>query len=71
MPNIKAMGKLNFLTFNAKKAFNQLQLVFLKAPILRHLDPESHIRIEIDASSYAIGGVSSQLNLDFHVPSNQ
>ena len=34
MPNIGAMGKPNFLTPNAKKAFNHLWLAFIKAPIL-------------------------------------
>ena len=34
VPNIRAIGKLNFLTFDTKKAFNQLRLVFIKALIL-------------------------------------
>ena len=59
MPNIGATGEPNFLTPDAKKAFNHLRLAFIKAPILRHFDPKSHIRIEIDASGYAIGGVLS------------
>ena len=71
VPNIGATGEPNFLTPDAKKAFNHLRLAFIEAPILRHFDPESHIRIETDASGYAIGGVSSQLNLDSHAPSNQ
>ena len=68
--NIGATRKLNFLTPNAKKAFNQLRLIFIKAPILRHFDLESHIRIKTDALCYAIGGVLSQLNLESHAPSN-
>ena len=64
VPNVKATEEPNFLTLDAKKAFNHLRLAFFKAPILWHFDPESHIRIETDASSYAIGGVLSQLNLD-------
>ena len=63
MPNIGATKKPNFLTSNAKKAFNHLRLAFIKALILQHLDLESHIQIKIDASGYAIGGVLSQLNL--------
>ena len=51
----------NFLTPEAKSAFNCLQLTFTEAPILRHFDPKCHIRIETDASGYAIGGVLSQL----------
>ena len=34
MSNIRAIGKLNFLTPNAKKVFNHLQLAFIKTPIL-------------------------------------
>ena len=51
----------SFLTPEARSAFNRLRLAFTKAPILRHFDPECHIRIETDASGYAIGGVLSQL----------
>ena len=70
MPNIGATREPNFLTLDAKKAFNHLKLAFIKAPILRHFNLESYIRIETDASSYAIGGVLSQLNLDSHAPPN-
>ena len=59
IPNIGATGEPNFLTPNTKKVFNHLRLAFIKAPILRHFDLESHIRIEIDASNYTIGGVLS------------
>ena len=48
-----------FLTSEAKKAFNCLRQGFTKAPILRHFDSECHIRIETDASAYAIGRVLS------------
>ena len=34
MPNIGATREPNFLTSNAKKTFNYLQLVFIKASIL-------------------------------------
>ena len=70
MPNIKATGKPNFLTPDAKKAFNYLRLAFIKTPILQYFDPESYIRIKTDASGYAIGGVLSQLNLDSDAPPN-
>ena len=50
-----------FLTPDARTAFNRLRLAFTEAPILRHFDSEYHIRIETDASGYAIGGVLSQL----------
>ena len=53
-----------FLTSGARKAFTKLRQVFIKAPILHHFDPERHIRVETDASGYAIGGVLSQLTSD-------
>ena len=64
VPNIEATGKSNFLTPDTKKAFDHLRLAFIKASILRHFDLESYIRIETDASSYAISRMLSQLNLD-------
>ena len=70
VPNIRAIGEANFLTSNTKKVFNHLRLAFIKAPIFWHFDPESHIRIEIGASSYAIDGVLSQLNFNSNAPSN-
>ena len=60
----KTVRFLDFLTSGAKLAFTKLRQVFLKAPILHHFDPECHIRIETDASGYAIGGVLSQLTSD-------
>ena len=55
---------IDYLTSSTKQAFTQLRQTFTKAPILRHFDPKCHIRIETDASSYAIGGVLSQLTSD-------
>ena len=55
------LGEPKFLTSKAREAFNRLRQVFTKAPILRHFDLECHIRIETDASGYAIRGVLSQL----------
>ena len=57
-------GATGYLTPDAKRAFTQLRQAFTEAPIPRHFDPECHIRIETDASGYAIGGVLSQLTLD-------
>ena len=53
-----------FLTADAKQAFTRLRQAFTEAPILSHFDPERHIRIQTDASGYAIGGVLSQLTSD-------
>ena len=50
-----------FLTSKAKKIFNRLRQAFTKASIFRHFDPECHIQIETNASSYAIKGVLTQL----------
>ena len=61
---IGATGEPTFLTPGAREAFNQLRQAFTEAPILRHFDPECHIRIETDASGYVIGGVLSQLTSD-------
>ena len=54
----------NYLTPDAKKAFDQLRQAFTEAPILQHFDPERYIRVETDASGYAIDGVLSQLTND-------
>ena len=61
-PNFGATeAGLNFLTPGAKKAFNRLQLIFTKAPILWHFDLEYYIRIETDILGYVMGGMLSQL----------
>ncbi len=66
-PNLaKANSGTDFLTPGAKEAFIHLRKAFTEAPILRHFDPERHIRIETDASGYAIGGVLSQMTSDQH-----
>ncbi len=46
----KANSGTDFLTPGAKKAFIHLWKAFTEALILRHFDPECHIRIETDAS---------------------
>ena len=60
VPNIGGMEESNFLTFDAKKAFNFFQLAFIKAPILQHFNLKFHIQIETDISGYAIVGVWNQ-----------
>ena len=44
-----------FLTVDAKQAFTWLRQAFTEAPILSYFDPKRYIRIETDASGYAIG----------------
>ena len=58
---VRRAEKPSFLTPDARRAFTQLRQVFTKASILQHFDPKCHIRIETDVSSYAIGGVLSQM----------
>ena len=58
------MVRSDFLTPRAKLAFTELRQAFVKTLILYHFDPEYHIQIKTDASSYVIGGIFSQLTLD-------
>ena len=60
-PSKTSNGATGYLTPNTRRAFTELRQAFNKTPILQHFDPEYHIRIETDASGYAIGGVLSQL----------
>ena len=54
----------NYLTPEAKRAFNQLRQAFTEAPIIQHFDLERYIQVWTDASGYAIGRVLSQLTND-------
>jgi len=49
-------------TDDAETAFCRLHKAFTTAPILRHFDPFLHIRVEIDASRYAVAGILNQLH---------
>ncbi len=60
----KINSRTDFLTFEAKKAFINLQKAFTEAPILRHFDPKYHIQIKTDVLEYAIGGVLSQITFN-------
>ena len=60
----KTVRSLDFLTQKARLAFTILRQAFVKAPILHHFDPKRYIRVKMDTSSYAIGGILSQLTLD-------
>lgn len=48
----------------AERAFTQLRDAFLDAPMLRHFAPELPIRIETDASEFALAGILTQLQGD-------
>ena len=54
----------NYLTPDAKRAFDKLCQAFTKASIFQHFDLEQYIQVETDASGHAIGGVLSQLTND-------
>jgi hypothetical protein len=45
----------------AQLAFDELKERFSSAPVLRHFDPTLPIRLETDASQFAIAGILSQL----------
>ena len=59
-----ATGEPIFLTPGNKKTFNQLKQALTKAPISQYFDLECYIRIETNASGYALGRVLSQLTSD-------
>ena len=54
---VKAARGFYYLIPATKKAFNHLWHTFTQMFILQHFDPEWHIRIETDASGYAMSGV--------------
>jgi hypothetical protein len=43
-----------------RQSFRQLKTAFTSAPVLIHFNPAKPIRLETDASDYAIAGVTSQ-----------
>lgn len=49
------------LSLPEKASFLTLKLLFTSAPLLRHYDPSLRLRVDTDASGYAIGAVLSQL----------
>ena len=59
--NNNDLEECKFLTSDAREAFNRMRQAFIEAPILRHFDPECHIRIETNASGYTIERVLNQL----------
>jgi hypothetical protein len=49
-------------TLNAKESFEKLRQTFLTASLLRHFDSNRKIKLETDASDFAISEIISQLN---------
>lgn len=54
------------LTPEAREAFNTLKNAFLTAPVLVHFDSNKPIRVETDASGWAISAILTQLDRDSH-----
>ena len=65
--NIEATKKTTFLNFNAKKVFNYLKQMFIKALIFWYFDLKNCIWIETIALSYAINRMLNQLNINLNV----
>ena len=55
-----ALRKKDFLTPEARRSFQELVATFTNSPFLVHFDAKRPIRLEIDASGYAISGILSQ-----------
>ena len=48
------------MSLEAKEVFQRLREAFATAPVLRHFDSKKQIRIETDASGFALAGIISQ-----------
>ncbi len=59
------------LTPEMKDAFRRLQDEFTRAPVLAHFDYEKPIRLETDASGFAIAGIISQPAQDPRAPEGE
>ena len=55
MQNGRKAGPMEW-TSEAEQAFQELKARFLRAPLLRHYDPNLEIRVETDASGNGLGG---------------
>lgn len=49
------------LNSEALEAMKQLKQAFQEAPVLAHFDPDAQLRVETDASKFAIGAILAQL----------
>ncbi len=54
------MRKKDFLTPEARRSFQELVATFTNSPFLVYFDAKHAIRLETDASGYAISGILSQ-----------
>ncbi len=55
-----ALRKKDFLTAEARRSFQDLVATFTTSPVLIHFDAKRPIKLETDASGYAISGILSQ-----------
>ena len=55
-----ALRKKDFLTTEARRSFHELVATFTTSPFLAHFDAKCPIKLETDASGYAISGILSQ-----------
>ncbi len=55
-----ALRKTDFLTPEARRSFQELRANFTTPPFLFHFDAKRPIKLETDASGYAISGILSQ-----------
>ncbi len=55
-----ALRKKDFLTSEARRCFQELVATFTNSPFLVNFDAKHPIRLETDASGYAISGILSQ-----------
>ena len=51
---------------DAEEAFQKLRHTFMTAPFLRHYDPHGRLRLETDASNFAMGAILSQPDEEGH-----
>ena len=52
-------GAFEFIA-EARASFEALKIAFTSTPVLIHFDPSKKIRVETDASKFAIAGAISQ-----------
>ena len=64
LSKFKKIIRSDFLTPKTRLAFTKLRQAFVKAPIFHYFDLKRYIRVEMNASGYAISRVFSQLTLD-------
>ena len=64
LTNLLKGGRKGRITLSAGElaAFEELKRLFQEAPLLRHFDPTLPIRLQTDASKFAVGAVLSQLH---------